>query len=522
MPNNTEKFEFRMYSSQSDIPSSAKALGCLIPDGWDDFGFKTLFSLIVFDQTSNKHDIGPFKIGSFDMQENSVKKALPNSFKKLDNDYFSLGQDDSYYVALGELSESVKNAVLVGLRDVVFNKNLWEQAKKENVTNTSLLRTITTKTVENQYRRLVHGGARLTEYDFVYAAPKRIKADTDRLRLSFSVEPESHPPTNLHVLVGRNGVGKTHILQLMTKSLVAKHSVASQSGEFSSHSATEDENAPIFANLVSVSFSAFDNFELIPENQDSKERIRYSNIGLRRTSETGSGLGTPKSPEMLIREFAKSAHLCMHGMPAKRWKRALTTLESDPIFRALEVAELTSISGDEEVFIGEATTLFRRLSSGHKIVLLTITRLIETVEEQTLVLLDEPEGHLHPPLLSSFVRALSDLMFDRNGVAIIATHSPVVLQEVPRTCVWTLQRSGDNLRAERPELETFGENVGILTREVFGYEVTESGFHKMLFETAHNEPNFDEAVRSFNHELGSEARAILQGLFSANKIRKSE
>lgn len=55
------------------------------------------------------------------------------------------------------------------------------------------------------------------------------------------------------------------------------------------------------------------------------------------------------------------------------------------------------------------------------------------------------------------------------------------------------------------------------TREVFGYEVTESGFHKMLSETAKEEPDFDEAVERFNGELGAEARAILRGLCVARK-----
>ena len=32
------------------------------------------------------------------------------------------------------------------------------------------------------------------------------------------------------------------------------------------------------------------------------------------------------------------------------------------------------------------------MSSGHKIVLLTITKLVETVDEKTLVLMDEPEA----------------------------------------------------------------------------------------------------------------------------------
>ncbi|WXG61333.1 AAA family ATPase [Campylobacter concisus] len=88
------------------------------------------------------------------------------------------------------------------------------------------------------------------------------------------------------------------------------------------------------------------------------------------------------------------------------------------------------------------------------------------MEEKTLVLLDEPESHLHPPLLSSFMRALSDLLMKNNAVAIIATHSPVVLQEVPKSCVWRLGRFGLEAKAERFDIETFGETIGTLTKEI--------------------------------------------------------
>ena len=47
---------------------------------------------------------------------------------------------------------------------------------------------------------------------------------------------------------------------------------------------------------------------------------------------------------------------------------------------------------------------------------LTVARLVELVEEKTLVLLDEPEEHLHPPLVSALIRALSNLLIYRNGV----------------------------------------------------------------------------------------------------------
>jgi predicted ATP-dependent endonuclease of OLD family len=88
------------------------------------------------------------------------------------------------------------------------------------------------------------------------------------------------------------------------------------------------------------------------------------------------------------------------------------------------------------------------------------------VEERTLVLMDEPEAHLHPPLLAALIRAVSDLLINRNGVAVVATHSPVVLQEVPRSCVWKLRRHGGGAVVERPEIETFAENIGRLTHEV--------------------------------------------------------
>ena len=144
-------------------------------------------------------------------------------------------------------------------------------------------------------------------------------------------------------------------------------------------------------------------------------------------------------------------------------------LEADPIFKDVEIAELADGEMEKEELQTYARKLFERLSSGHKIVVLTITRLVETVEEKTLVLMDKPEAHLHPPLLSAFVRALSDLLLNRNGVAIIATHSPVVLQEVPRSCAWKIWRSGSKVDVERPEIETFGENIEILTREVFAW-----------------------------------------------------
>ncbi|GAA3503498.1 hypothetical protein GCM10019016_127560 [Streptomyces prasinosporus] len=191
-------------------------------------------------------------------------------------------------------------------------------------------------------------------------------------------------------------------------------------------------------------------------------------------------------------------------------------LSSDPHFHESPVHRFARDLQDLSYSPGvrkQAQGIFSRLSSGHAIVLLTITRLVETVAEQSLVLLDEPEAHLHPPLLASFIRALSNLLTDRNGVALLGTHSPVVLQEVPRSCVWKVSRWGRH-PPQRPRLETCGENVGVLTQEIFGLEVTQSGFHAEIAQAVDELGSYDQVLDRFQGQLGGEAKGLVRILLA--------
>jgi hypothetical protein len=310
----------------------------------------------------------------------------------------------------------------------------------------------------------------------------------------------------------------------MTRALVFPRENQTHDGIFTSTGDFffEETNESPFANVLSITFSAFDDFALVREPRNVTKGVRYSNVGLRkRIKDKNNELVTiTRDPTDLAEEFSDSAKLCIIGEKASRWQRALTTLQADPIFADAQIAGLVDV--EDSLFARHATRIFRNLSSGHKIVLLTITKLVEKVEEKTLVLMDEPEAHLHPPLLSAFIRALSDLLINRNGVAIIATHSPVVLQEVPASCVWKVVRHGLAARADRPEIETFAENVGVLTREVFGLEVTRSGFHRMLADAAGDLHSIDAVVGKFDNEVGSEGRALISSLIATRNADEGE
>ena len=75
----------------------------------------------------------------------------------------------------------------------------------------SLLRSITASTVQGQFRRMSHGGVRLTAFSFNYTPPKHLAEGHPSFELDFQVNPNEPIPTNIHVLIGRNGVGKNAI-----------------------------------------------------------------------------------------------------------------------------------------------------------------------------------------------------------------------------------------------------------------------------------------------------------------------
>lgn len=512
---------FKVLENTQSIPTSGKSQAFLLTDNWDDwFQYNTQYCLVVFDDDGERHHIGDVKVGQFKMKDGQRRPNIPEFFDTLGTEFFSLGQDDSYYESLNELGADIRDQILRALKDVALDHDLFLRALKEKVTGISLLRGVTKSTVNGRFSRLAKGGARLSKFKFVYTAPSLMKSKLSPLELTFIVQPESMPPSNIHVLIGRNGVGKTHLLNNMSHSLSDKKPNYEKLGTFAGE--FDDASGDMFSNLVSVTFSAFDPFEPLPNRRDHAEGLPCAYVGLKRSSTDKDGKRLPpKSPEGLSREFSASVVVCSQGARRVRWQQALSMLETDPIFGAIDVATLADdryTDEDERKFT--ARQLFSKLSSGHKIVLLTITRLVETVEERTLVLLDEPEAHLHPPLLSAFIRALSDLLVNRNGVAIIATHSPVILQEVPSHCVWKIRRDGRILQAERPEFQTFGENVGVLTREVFGLEVTDSGFHKLLREAIDDGDEFEDIVDKFNQQLGGEARALIRALLANSKVKE--
>ena len=152
--------------------------------------------------------------------------------------------------------------------------------------------------------------------------------------------------------------------------------------------------------------------------------------------------------------------------------------------------------------------IINELSSGQKIVLLSLLNLIIKVFEKTLVIIDEPELFLHPPLLKAYIRGVEEIVEEGNGVCLLATHSAVVLQEVPNTNIRKLKYDFDTDKGSIIKLssKTYGESISFINDTIFGTDLRNTGFYKVLQDKIKEGKISDK----FEEVLGSEARIIVQ------------
>jgi len=466
-------------------------------DNWDDFGLKTGYKMSFFDDFEKWVEIGFVKISNSENPKNRLEMNVEKN--RIPEGHFSLGSRE-YYEGLYGLGPEYRESILSFMNDLAYSEELWEKYKGLDVVGNSLLRSHSSAAVEGQLRRAARGGPSLEPYHFEFNFSGNNVAH-ELVKLDFKVEPGSHPPSNLHVVIGRNGVGKSYFLRALVKTLVLPKHRSVQYGKIRNLLTLHKEVN--FSRVLYISYSAFDFEDIVKDGQyllTELKEVRLLN-----------SKGTPKGEKALFSEFYDYLSVCLDRSRKHLWSEALACLSSDPVFHDLELdsIDLPPEKAEKKAF----RKLFKSLSSGHKVVLLAISSLVAFVQEKTLVLMDEPETHLHPPLLASLSRAISKLLIDRNGLAIVATHSPVLLQEVPKTCVWKMEKMANQYSAKRPGDETFGENVGTLTREVFRHEVERSGYYQMLLEVSEDAESYKDALALFDGQLGEEGRALLRLLY---------
>ena len=144
-------------------------------------------------------------------------------------------------------------------------------------------------------------------------------------------------------------------------------------------------------------------------------------------------------------------------------------------FKALESTYISDLIADVRVKVkkrnidGEVT--FRELSEGEQQLLTVLGLLKFTKDEETLVLLDEPDTHLNPRWKWEYLQMLRDVIGnDETTHVILNTHDPLVIGGMVKEQVRIFKSldEGGKTIAEAPDIDPKGLGVsGILASELF-------------------------------------------------------
>ncbi len=499
-------------------PRNERNIILLRKDNWDDHGFKTMFHASYYNKSGIEEELGTVSIGMKDPDDDyytgRTSDYLMSEFNSLPENYFSMWQSAEAYKRVIECEKICHFNIFKSLNDIAYNPSIYEKYKDEPVMEASFFRSVSRSTYVQQFRRIARGGATLTPFNFLYSI-RNDNPFVENCDLDFSVIPDVFPPTNVHAIIGSNGTGKTTVIKYMIKS------ISKGECDYGTFNYSEmDDSDGNFENIICISFNPFDDYADI---EYSSKRFKY--IGIKKEYEPceESAYEDGHAELSLLydiqKNFIESLKNCLLDITKREdLKDILEKLEkecnlsSNYDFR-LNVDELAPNN------LQEVECLFCRLSAGHKVILSIITRCIDMLVEKSIVFIDEPENHLHPPLLSFLIRGISQMLIKRNGVAIISTHSPIVLQEIPKSCVWILNREGDVLTARRPDIETFGTNLGVLTNEIFRYEVRKTGFHALLQKSVEENNDYERVLDEFNYQLGDEAKSLVRIMLKQKEMQ---
>lgn len=126
--------------------------------------------------------------------------------------------------------------------------------------------------------------------------------------------------------------------------------------------------------------------------------------------------------------------------------------------------------GNQKLYVVEGTKEFRdKIGSGYKSIANIILNSMD--ENYNIILIDEVENHLHPPMLRVLIRELRELCKKNNIQIIATTHSPIIINEarieelisIDGVSLLTLDNNIKNklnmfLTSERSEL-IFADNI---------------------------------------------------------------
>lgn len=514
----------------STVPPSKSTTIIISPDelDWNDFTFRTRTAIRLIH--SDEQDGVPISLVGFfafvghekeadvrmlrKLLENAPEGQLPAD--KLPKFFTMLPDLSSYRKIVSFFGPMVARQMLVAINDVVASdegspgSSSLREAKRLPVFQLAFLRTAESFFAWTNAGPILRG----LEQEQI----GRI-SDTFNIRFRLGGRPNDHEltfrfgiqnvilPRRFAIVIGKNGVGKSQTLANIAKAaLRGSRTMTDRTG-----------GRPSLNRLLAFSPTSSSVF---PNERTRNPRVWYRRFALAQSGGSRRGQSAAQLIVQLVRSEEdirgrKRLRIFLDAIEAidnwhelgLRSRHKGEIIRFDELRPGTEQRRLETLGAIDERYepvrvIGGRSYA---LSSGEQSFLRFAAIASLYIENGSLVLLDEPETHLHPNFISQFVAVLDNILETTGSAAIIATHSVYFVRETFEDQVIVLRSDQDRtIVAEQPKLKTFGADVGAISYFVFGEDQPSRLAQKVEDVIADGSASWQETFETFKDDLSLE------------------
>lgn len=459
-----------------ELPQDVKCFVLTFNNKWNDFDQFTWFRL-YFKEGDGLRNIGTLKIMKGD--KDNTRNVLPERFYCLGDDFCSLGYDIDYYKNVYSLFGKNSMSILSCLQDAATNINIHDRFADKYIFKQSLIRMNCSERALREGRFYANGKTMNNAYSFVfkYATPYHFDKE-ERINVGFDFKYNCPSFKRTIGMIGENGVGKSSLIESLSQSIAQKDSNCFV-GE-----------APIFSKVMVISFSPFDAY---PSSRLYRG-IEYRYCGLMKSK------NELLTMEEQIEQFKSNLNHIASRKGADHlmqiWKFILKDVITKEVLDSFFENDKTNF---RKVLVDDVIHDFcKNMSSGETIFVYSLTEIIANIRYDSLIMLDEPEQHLHPHAITKLLRAIYTVLDKFESYAIIATHSPLVIREMVSDNVLVFSREDNLLNVVKIGVESFGEDISVLT--------------DVVFKNMNDEKRYEYVVRELSDRYGDDYEKIVEAL----------
>ena len=442
---------------------------------WDDYGHKTSFKLHYIDQDGKNLSVGKVKICK--KNENKTLDVIPISFLSLDSNYCSLGQDTSYYSNLKIILGEDAMAFLYAMRDAAAFSRISDDFENDSGFRHSLLRDNSADIALNLGRYVLAGFDPDERVNFTYNTQLAYAPDFNfNIKFDFGRINQEDNFNRVIAIIGENGAGKTSLLSNLAKSIANQ-----QKDCFLPH-------YPMFTKVVAASYSIFDKFYDI-----DARAFNFEYCGMHNNE---GGLMDLEQLKARHKRNAETINALNRGLCLKKF---LDNILPNDMLESLFEKDRRETRFKYNVY----EDYYGKMSSGQTMLTNLIIDITANVRSNCLIMIDEPEVHLHPNAITQIINVVN-LVCDRfSSCCIMATHSPLVIQSLLSRNVLIMERDIDGMPVVRQmRVESLGENLSTINEEIFSNGQRDKYYRQLIEKAVEGKESMEQVLQELqNGEL---------------------